>query len=338
MRLIEGGDLRPLNSFGVPARARYLARLDAVEDLPTLLELRERQQLPILVVGGGSNILFRRDFEGIVASIRIHGIQILDSGGERVLVSAAAGVSWDQLVQYTLDAGLSGLENLSLIPGTVGAAPIQNIGAYGVELSERLQSLQTVSLETGDTRTFALEDCKFGYRDSVFKSGPQTHQLITSVTLALHRERRPVLDYDRVAATLTSMGVTHPQPRDVSRAVSELRRRKLPDPARLGNAGSFFKNPVVDAQTRRQLQTRHGNLPSWPVGEKTFKLSAARLIELCGWKGCRRGDAGVYHQHALILVNHGRARGEQIWALAKDIRSSVEDRFGITLETEALIV
>jgi UDP-N-acetylmuramate dehydrogenase len=338
MQLTENGDLRHLNSFGVAVRARYLAQLRDAGELHALLALRERHQLPLLILGGGTNILFRKDFDGIVARVQLMGIEVLDQDNKHTLVRAAAGEDWHGLVRHTLGADLGGLENLSCIPGTVGAAPMQNIGAYGVELSERFHSLQAMCLESGAIRTFEQAACGFGYRNSVFKGALRGRYLITAVTLALPKKPDLVLGYRGVSETLRKMGVSKPDPVTVSRAICHIRGRKLPSPTQLGNAGSFFKNPLVNAATLAGLLCRHPDLPSWPQGEEGFKLSAAWLIERCGWKGHRRGDAGVYHDHALVLVNHGNARGEQIWALAKDIRASVQEMFGVVLEPEPLIL
>lgn len=338
MQLTRNGDLRHLNSFGVGARARYLVRLNDVRELHSLLSLRDHHQLPLLILGGGSNVLFRENFEGIVARVQLRGIRISSRDGECTLVRAAAGEVWDSLVQHTLGAGLGGLENLSLIPGTVGAAPMQNIGAYGVELSDRFHSLEALCLQSGATRTFDHKACGFGYRNSVFKGPRKERHLITAVTLALPKRQELKLGYRGISEALTELGISNPDPITVSRAICRLRRHKLPDPARLGNAGSFFKNPVVNAETLESLCSRHPNLPSWQVGGGGSKLSAAWLIEHCGWKGYRRGDAGVYRSHALVLVNHGNARGDQIWALARDIQASVEETFGVTLEPEPLIL
>jgi UDP-N-acetylmuramate dehydrogenase len=330
--------LRELNTFGISARARELWTLDDPADLPGLIDgLRDTGRADPLVLGGGSNLLITGDLDAPVIAVRLPGRRIVSADGDAVLVEAAAGESWDGLVRWSLALGLGGLENLALIPGSVGAAPIQNIGAYGVELRETFESLEAVHLGHGRSRRFDAADCAFGYRDSIFKRDEGTGWLITSVRLRLSHRPALRLDYGEIREELRRAGATAPSSVDVADAVTAIRRRRLPDPADLGNAGSFFRNPIVPAATAHALGLREPGLPSWPAGDRV-KLSAAWMIERCGWKGHRDGDAGVHAGHALVLVNHGAAGGEDLLRLARAIRDSVDARFGVRLEPEPVVV
>lgn len=337
LELLHDADLGRLNSFGVPARAARMITIDANEAIDEALALVPAGE-PRLVLGGGSNLLFTRDFEGTILRVRTRGRETLEGGrpGE-ALVCAQAGESWSEFVRWALSERLYGLENLSLIPGTVDAAPIQNIGAYGVELEDFFLSLDAVDLASGERRTFDRDACRFAYRDSVFKRPGGERWMILGVRLLLSRVPRPRFDYRDLREELERAAIAQPTPEDVARAVVAVRTRKLPDPAQLGNAGSFFKNPTLDAAQAGQLLEREPAIPHWP-GEGGLKFSAAWMIEQCGFKGAREGDAGVHRQHALVLVNHGRASGAQIWALATRIRESVERRFGVLLEAEPRVI
>lgn len=326
--------LQALNTLGLPVKAREVHGLRHSGAVQDWLEGARHMGLPHLVLGGGSNVVFTEDFPGSVGLVEIPGVEHLGSDPQSHYVQAGAGVNWHDLVRWTLEQGLPGLENLSLIPGSVGAAPMQNIGAYGVELSERFESLDAIDLENGERRLFTREECEFGYRDSRFKR-EQDRWLITRVLLKLPRDWRPVLDYSALREHLSA--VDDPDAVAVSRAVCEIRRSKLPEPQELGNVGSFFKNPVVGAGEMQRLAESYPDLPNWEV-EGGRKLSAAWLIEQCGWKGERRGAAGVHEHHALVLVNHGGATGAEIWTLARDIRDSVMQRFGVELEPEPRII
>ncbi|HEY0878605.1 MAG TPA: UDP-N-acetylmuramate dehydrogenase [Zeimonas sp.] len=349
-----GVPLRALNTFAVQAHAARLIEVDAATDLETLAG-RLRDSTPPLVLGGGSNVLFTRDPPMPIVRIAIRGRRVRSEDERGVLVEAGAGENWNDFVQWTLARGLVGLENLSLIPGTVGASPIQNIGAYGVEMRERFDSLEAVSLRDGTRRRFDAAECRFGYRDSVFRHDEGREWAIAAVRFRLAREAPLQLDYGEIREELRALEVVRPSANDVARAVCAIRRRKLPDPAVLGNAGSFFRNPVVEVAVADALSVRHPQMPRFPASPATpatprgvsgddarcgerVKLSAAWLIERCGWKGFREGDAGVHERHALVLVNHGAATGAQIAALARRIVESVRDRFGIVLEPEPTIV
>ncbi len=330
--------LKRLNSFGVEARAARLIELEAAADLPAAIALA-RDVPPALVLGGGSNLLFAHDPPGTVLRMMLRGRRLVGHAGDATVVEAAAGETWHDFVGWTIAQGLNGLENLALIPGSVGASPVQNVGAYGVEVGDCLESLDAVSLLDGGARRFDAADCGFGYRDSIFKRAAGAHWLITAVRFRLSRSPRPRLDYGELREELRARGISVPGARDVAEAVCAIRRRKLPDPAAIGNAGSFFKNPVVPAAHAGRLRSAHPDLPIHPGPDgDSAKLPAAWLIERCGWKGHRDGDAGVHARHALVLVNHGAATGAQILALSERIRESVQARFGIALEREPVVV
>lgn len=334
--LVPGAALDRRNTFRVSAQAAWLAEVREPQAIPELLARSEVHERPLLVLGEGSNVLFTRDFDGLVLAMANRGIEILKDDGEPVRVRAAAGEDWHGLVRWSLAQALCGLENLSLIPGTVGAAPTQNIGAYGAELAAVLETVEAFDRQANTPAWLTREQCGFSYRQSVFKRQPD-RWIITAVQLRLRRNAPLKLDYAGVREELAAMNVAQPTAKDVSEAVCRLRRRKLPDPAQIGNAGSFFKNPIVSNGETEKLQAEHPGLPVFhaPDGRK---LSAAWLIERCGWKGFREGDAGVSDKHALVLVNHGNVTGAQIWSLAQRIQDSVQQKFGIRLEPEPRII
>jgi len=338
-RLAEGASLAGRNTFRVPARAELLADVSDPWALPTLLEQPWARFLPLLVLGEGSNLLLAGDVPGLTLCLTRARIERVEETADDALVAADAGVNWNDLVHWTLGRGLCGFENLALIPGTVGASPIQNIGAYGVEVGEFVDSVQAFDRETFRLREFEREDCRFGYRDSVFKRDADQY-IITEVRFRLPKQRPVRIDYAGVGDELAAMGVAGaPTHRQVAEAISRLRTRKLPNPAVLGNAGSFFKNPVVDAALAAALKAEHPGLPVFPgASPASAKLSAAWLIEQAGWKGHRDGDAGVATQHALVLVNHGQATGAELLALARKVAASVQQRFGVALEPEPRII
>lgn len=339
MRVREFAPLRALNTFRVAAHARWLIEVADPAELSAVLGHPEWRDLPLLVLGAGSNTLFTRDWDGVV--LRVVGRRIHESlqRGEEALVRVEAGRDWHDFVRWTLAHGYAGLENLALIPGTVGAAPIQNIGAYGAELAPHVDAVEAYDRSAGRPVVLDREACAFGYRDSLFKqSEARERYIITAVRFRLTAHAPLTLDYPGLRETLAAMGVTQPRARDVAAAVEALRRRKLPDPAAIGNAGSFFKNPVVPAAAAEALRAAHPELPVYPAGPGTRKLAAAWLIEAAGWKGRRIGDAGVSARHALVLVNHGEASGAELLALARRIQADVVARFGVALEPEPRIV
>lgn len=337
-RLLEHADLAARNSFGVAAHAPWLVEVDDAAALPALFSAELGNAESLLVLGGGSNLLFAADPSGPVLALRARDVRVIADAGGQAIVRADAGVPWHALVMQALALGLGGLENLALIPGTVGAAPIQNIGAYGVEVGEHIHAVEAFERRTGQIRRLGRDACAFAYRDSAFKREPQ-RWIVTAVEFALSRTARPVLDYAGLRDELAMMAVAAPDARQVAAAVMRIRRRRLPDPAALGNAGSFFKNPVVPLAQADALRAAHAQLPVFRGdGDATRKLSAAWLIDACGWKGHRDGDAGVSAQHALVLVNHGHAGGMQLLDLARRIAASVRRRFGVALEPEPRII
>ncbi len=331
--LKERQSLKPFNTFGVDVCAQLFAEAHDEAQVREALALAAQRALPLLVIGGGSNLLLTKDVEALVLRMASLGRGILSDDDQRVVVEAEAGEPWHPFVLWTLEQGLAGLENLSLIPGTVGAAPMQNIGAYGVEIKDVFAGLTALDRETGEVRDFALEDCAFGYRDSLFKQQPG-RWLILRVRFVLQRHSTLHLDYGPIRQRLEAQGIQAPTALDVSRAVCEIRSEKLPDPARLGNAGSFFKNPLVMASLAERLRAEHPDLVAYPAADDQVKLAAGWLIERAGWKGFRDGDAGVHERQALVLVNHGHATGSQLLSLARRIQADIVAKFGVTLEIE----
>jgi UDP-N-acetylmuramate dehydrogenase len=329
--------LGSMNTLRVVATARWLATVEDPAALPAALAERDVCDLPLLVLGEGSNVLFAGDFDGLVLRPAWRSVRIVADDGWTALVRADAGHGWDALVDWTLAQGLAGLENLSLIPGLVGAAPIQNIGAYGAEVREVVKAVEAWERPLGRMSRLDASECGFSYRDSVFRREPD-RWIVSAVEFSLDRRRDPNLAYSGVREEVAAMGFANPTPAQVAQAVRRLRRRKLPDPSAIGNAGSFFKNPVVPAALADELRAANAGLQAHPAGEGSSKLSAAWLIEACGWRGFREGDAGVSAQHALVLVNHGGATGMQLLGVARRVADSVEHRFGVRLEPEPRIV
>jgi len=332
--------LRPYTTFGIEAQATYFANIDSETDLDTLFQLNEFTQLPKLIIGGGSNLLLTRDFHGLAIRLTLGGIRVVREDEQHIYVQAGAGVGWHDLVMYCVNKNFAGMENLSLIPGTVGAAPMQNIGAYGVEIEQIFDHLEAVHIETGEKRRFDHADCQFGYRESVFKHELKGQYIITSVTFRLNKTPIFHTRYGAISETLAEMGVTDDTMsiRAISDAVIRIRRSKLPDPVEIGNAGSFFKNPEIPAAQFEQLKATYPALPGYPIGTETVKVPAGWLIEQAGWKGYRSGDAGVHAKQALVLVNYGRATGHEILALAHQVQASVLEKFGISINPEVNII
>jgi UDP-N-acetylmuramate dehydrogenase len=334
--LIENAPLANRNTLRVDARARLLAEIHDASKLPELLDFPAVRNGRLLVLGEGSNMLFTGDFDGTVLAMATRGVQV-ESDGDSARIAVAAGERWDDFVRWTLGQGYAGLENLILIPGTVGAAPIQNIGAYGCEVAEFVESVE--AWDTRERRVVTLDHatCAFGYRDSLFKHEPGRY-IVTAVRFLLPRHRPLRTDYAGIDEQLARMGVDKPAPFHVAEAVVHLRTKKLPDPAVIGNAGSFFKNPIVDAATADRLKREHPNLSAWPMPDGRCKLSAAWMIEQAGFKGLREGDAGISNRHALVLVNHAHATGPQLWALAQRVMNGVREKFGVQLEPEPIVI
>jgi len=332
--------LKAFHTFGIEKYARYFTEIHSIDELRGLLSDHAYRGVPKIFIGQGSNILFTRDVDGVVAKIAIHGIEKRDETDDYVWIRAGAGVIWDDLARYCVERGYYGIENLSLIPGTVGAAPIQNIGAYGVEVADSVADLDAVSTDDYQVRRFFPDECRFGYRHSIFKDDLKGKYVIVNVTLKL--DKRPTFQTQYHALRRWIDGNTARYPslnmKTIRQAVTEIRQDKLPDPARFGNAGSFFKNPQISTEKSRQLLVDYPQIPLYTASENTsgntVKVAAGWLIEQCGWKGKRVGDAGVYEKQALVLINHGRANGADIMALAEQIRASVKEKFAIRLEFE----
>ncbi len=333
----ENAALRGRNTFHVPARAELLIEVENSTALPSLFALRALHDGPLLVLGEGSNVLFTTDFDGVVLNLKNRGMRTREDRGGATLVRVEAGQNWNDFVHWSLARGLRGPENLILIPGSAGAAPIQNIGAYGVEVSEFIESVEAYDRQRSEPVRLGNADCAFAYRDSLFKHEPERY-VVSAIELLLPHARELRIDYAGIRDELATIPIYPPTPAAVAEAVMRLRTRKLPDPAQLGNAGSFFKNPILASGQASALQREHPGLPLWPVGAGQSKLSAAWFVEACGMKGMRQGDAGVSDKHALVLVNHGTASGADVWALAQQVRETVKQRFGVTLQPEPLIV
>jgi UDP-N-acetylmuramate dehydrogenase len=336
--LEAGVSLRTLNTFGLPALAAHLLRVKSEADLRRLVDDPAWGLAPKFILGGGSNVLFTRDVQALMVKVEVPGLRLLETQHDAWIVEAGAGESWHGLVQWSLEQGLPGLENLALIPGTVGAAPVQNIGAYGVELKDRFESLDAVDLVTGRTVTLDAAACRFGYRDSVFKQHLAGKSVITRVRFRLPRPWMPVLGYLDLERKRAETGISEPDPRTVFEWVCAIRRAKLPDPAVIGNVGSFFKNPVVSAEQCRDIIDRDPEVVHYPLPDGSAKLAAGWLIDACGWKGKAVGGAAVYDKQALVLVNRGGATGGEVVTLARAIQESVYGRFGIRLEPEPVVV
>ena len=335
MQIQENISLKPYNTFGIDVKARYFA---SFKDTSEVLELpTPHSRLPTLILGGGSNILFTKDYDGLVVKNEIGGIEKTREDNDFVYIKAGAGINWHQFVLYCIENNWTGLENLSLIPGCVGASPMQNIGAYGVEIKEVFHELTAFHLEERANYTFTTKDCEFGYRESVFKRKYKGQFVITNVTFRLRKQPVFNTSYGAIEQELDKMGVKELSSKALSDAVIHIRSSKLPDPAETGNAGSFFKNPSITREQFLQLKQQFENIRGYENLDGTLKLAAGWLIEQCGWKGFRRGDAGCHAKQALVLVNYGNASGKEIFGLSEEILLSVKDKFNVMLEREVNI-
>ena len=328
--------LKPYNTFGMDVKATAFTEITSESQVPALLKLVNTYPGKTLFLGGGSNVLFTGDFDGLAVHIATRGIEIVDEDEEFVYVRGKAGENWDDFVRFCVERGYGGLENLSLIPGNVGSAPIQNIGAYGVEIKDTFYMLDAIALRSGEFREFYNQECDFGYRSSVFKYELKGQYLILSVTFRLSKNPEINISYGSIKDQLSLMGLTA-DIQTIADAVCQIRRSKLPDPKEIGNAGSFFKNPVIPQAQFTEIQAEYPDIPSYPAKDGV-KLAAGWLIEKCGWKGHREGDAGVHAKQALVLVNYGSATGAQMVALAYKIKDSVKEKFGVDIEPEVNIV
>ncbi len=333
VRFFENHQLKPYNTFNIEAKAKYFFEFTEVEDLKILMQSKPAlSEEKLLVIGEGSNILFMDDFDGLVINPNIPGIYTVDEDSQDIWLEAGAGESWDEFVDYCVRAGFGGVENLSSIPGKVGAAPVQNIGAYGMEAADVIHKVKGFDMARREMLEFTNKECGFGYRDSIFKRDMGGSFVITSVVFKLDKFPVFKLGYSDLEAKVNELGGV--SVRNVKKAVDEIRSSKLPDVKKLGSAGSFFKNPVVDASVAQEIVGEYGKAPVYPAGEGKVKIAAGWLVENAGWKGFRNGDAGVHDRQALVLVNYGKATGKQIYDLSEKIKQSVLDKFGVSLERE----
>lgn len=326
--------LKPYNTFGIEAKAKYFVEVSSIEQLKKILQNTDYQSTERLILGGGSNMLLTKDFDGLVIKISIKGIEIVRETEENIWIKAGAGVVWHDLVMHCVAQNYAGVENLSLIPGTVGAAPMQNIGAYGIEIKEVFEELEALEIETGEVRTFDKTTCNFGYRESIFKHEAKGKYIILNVTFKLSKKPTFHVEYGAIKDTLAEMGVSEMSIKAISDAVIHIRQSKLPNPAEIGNAGSFFKNPEIPNTQFEALKVLFPTIPSYPVSETTTKVPAGWLIEQAGWKGQRFGNVGVHAKQALVMVNYGGGKGEEIKDLSQRIQASVKEKFGIQLSAE----
>lgn len=338
MNIHENYSLKKLNTFGIEAFARYYTEFASLEELLELLDTQQFKNTSLMVLGGGSNILFTKNFNGIVLKNELKGIQLIKQDEEFYYIKAAAGENWHHLVMHCVENSYAGIENLSLIPGSVGAGPIQNIGAYGVELKDVLYELEALNLNTKHIETFTNSDCRFGYRNSVFKQEEKNKYVIVSVTLQLRKKPVFNINYGAIEKELEAMNVKELSIASISKAVCAIRSSKLPDPSKTGNAGSFFKNPTVSTEKYEVLKKDFPSIAGYKSSDKDVKLAAGWLIEQCGWKGKRLGDAGVHKDQALVIVNYGNATGNEIYDLSGKILESVKEKFDVVLEREVNIL
>lgn len=338
MHIESGVSLKPYNTFGLPAVANTLVRVASDADVRAVVDHPRLGRAPKFILGGGSNIILTRDMPQVVLKVEVRGRRLVEERDDAFIVEAGAGEPWHEFVMWTLAQGLPGLENLALIPGTVGASPVQNIGAYGVELADRFESLDAVDLVTGRSVVLGPRICAFGYRDSVFKHSLAGRSVITRVRFRLPKPWQPVLGYLELERKVAETGITAPDAQQVADWICAIRRAKLPDPRELGNVGSFFKNPVVTREQCRDITGRDPEIVHYPMPDGSMKLAAGWMIDACGWKGKAVGGAAVYEKQALVIVNRGGAIGAEVMTLARAIQESVYGRFGIRLEPEPVVV
>ena len=338
MNIIENYPLLKLNTFGVDVKARYFTSINTINELIEVTKTNVFKDLELLILGGGSNILFTKDFDGLVILNNIKGKEIIDQNQQSIFLKIGAGENWHELVMYCVDNGWGGIENLSLIPGNTGTAPMQNIGAYGVEIKETFVELEALEISSGKIVKFNNSDCEFGYRESVFKNKMKNQYIILNITLEL--KKNPVLNinYGDVKAILESQNIKNPAIKEVSNAIISIRQSKLPDPKKIGNSGSFFKNPIVSLNQLELIKKKYPNVVNYEINENEFKIAAGWMIERAGWKGKKFNNYGVHEKQALVLVNYGLANGIEIFDLSEKIILDIKDKFGITLEREVNII
>ena len=338
MNIIENNPLLKLNTFGVDVKAKYFTSINTINELIEVTKTNVFKDLELLILGGGSNILFTKDFDGLVILNNIKGKEIIEQNQQSIFLKIGAGENWHELVMYCVDNGWGGIENLSLIPGNTGTAPMQNIGAYGVEIKETFVELEALEISSGKIVKFNNSDCEFGYRESVFKNKMKNQYIILNITLEL--KKNPVLNinYGDVKAILESQNIKNPDIKEVSNAIISIRQSKLPDPKKIGNSGSFFKNPIVSLNLLELIKKKYPNVVYYEINENEFKIAAGWLIERAGWKGKKFNNYGVHEKQALVLVNYGLANGMEIFELSEKIILDIKDKFGITLEREVNII
>jgi UDP-N-acetylmuramate dehydrogenase len=334
----ENQNLRKLHTFGLDFHCRYFTEVTSISELQSALFFAKGSAIPFLILGGGSNLLPSKDFEGLVIRMANKGIAVIEETSDTVRIGVQAGENWHQLVMQCLEKEWFGIENLSLIPGSVGAAPMQNIGAYGVEVKQVIEQVHYYDLESGSMKSLTNAECRFGYRESIFKQELKDKAVIWQVDFRLTKQPSVKMEYGDIKAVLDEKGILNPTPKDVSDAVIHIRQSKLPDPAQIGNAGSFFKNPVVNVAVYNVLKENYPEAPSYPAGEGLVKIPAGWLIEKAGWKGKTLGNYGVHSRQALVLVNYGGAKGSDIYQLAKDIQKDVLAKFGVELQMEVNLI
>jgi len=338
MNIIENYPLLKLNTFGIDVKAKYFTSINTINELIEVTKTNVFKDLELLILGGGSNILLTKDFDGLVILNNIKGKEIIDQNQQSIFLKIGAGENWHELVMYCVDNGWGGIENLSLIPGNTGTAPMQNIGAYGVEIKETFIELEALEISSGKIVKFNNSDCEFGYRESVFKNKMKNQYIILNITLEL--KKNPVLNinYGDVKAILESQNIKNPAIKEVSNAIIRIRQSKLPDPKKIGNSGSFFKNPLVSLNQLELIKKNYPNVVNYEINENEFKIAAGWLIERAGWKGKKFNNYGVHEKQALVLVNYGLANGMEIFDLSEKIILDIKDKFGITLEREVNII
>ncbi|MCL4118520.1 UNVERIFIED_CONTAM: hypothetical protein GTU68_048911 [Idotea baltica] len=339
VNIFENYNLSSYNTFGVDSNAKFFTTINNYKCFCQLIKETSYKNAPKLVLGGGSNLIFSsKIYNGFVISNKVRGINVLSETKNEIILKVGGGENWHGLVCYTLENGWRGLENLSLIPGSVGAAPIQNIGAYGIELKDVFESLEAWDLQTGEIRIFTKEECQFGYRNSIFKQQLRGQYFIASVIFKLNQTKALNTNYGAIEAELNAQKITQARAKDVSKTIIKIRESKLPNPSKIGNVGSFFKNPIINEKQFLALKEKFADLKFYELANKEYKIPAAWLIEQCGLKGIQLGNVGVSENHALILINCGKAKGEEVVTLAKKIQNDVFNKFAISLEAEANIV
>lgn len=338
MNVIENYPLIKLNTFGIDVKAKYFTSINTVNELIEIKKSEKFKDHELLILGGGSNILFTKDFNGLVILNNIKGKEIVDQNDDSIILKIGAGENWHELVMYCVDNGWGGIENLSLIPGNTGTAPMQNIGAYGVEIKETFVELEALEISSGKIVKFSNSECEFGYRESVFKNKMKNKYIILNITLELNKNPILNINYGDVKAILETKKIETPTIKDVSNAIISIRQRKLPDPKKIGNSGSFFKNPIIDINLLKLIEGTYPNVVSYKINENEFKIAAGWMIEKAGWKGKKFNNFGVHENQALVLVNYGLANGKEIFNLSEKIILDIKEKFGITLEREVNII